>query len=136
MTHQWARTAEYLPVIFASSLQMGNRRPLAANGILCLMVAAAVTCCFFQFGAVGLSGIGIGAATGLTAAGLWWAGGFLPGRFSPTAGVTSLLASFVPAAFIPDAFFMGLGLLFIVACTLAGGVFSFVFGRIVDQRSR
>ena len=110
-------------------------RPLPAIVLLCLLVAFATAICFGRFALHDAEALGISFATGFAAALLWWVGGFLPRRFAPTAGVTSLISAFVPAAFIPEAFFIGMGLLFMIACATAGGIFSFLFWLFFERTS-
>ena len=106
----------------AQSRGESARRPgIISFLLLCACVGAAALLCMAWFRHLdGLAAATTGASCGC----LWLVGSLLPGRLAPSPSVCGFFASFVPAWFMPDYYFLGLGLLFIVACPLAATLFS------------
>jgi hypothetical protein len=97
---------------------MQDRPSVASAASLGFVLALAALVCFLLLGGVALQTTGIAAVCGLVGSIIW----FVFPRLSP--GVVGFLVSFLPAVFMPEAFFIGLGVLFIVVCSVAGGLFS------------
>ena len=97
---------------------MQERPSVASAACLGFVLALAVLACFILLGGIALQTTGIAAVCGLVGSIIW----FVFPRLSP--GVVGFLVSFLPAVFMPEAFFIGLGVVFIVVCSVAGGLFS------------
>jgi hypothetical protein len=70
---------------------------------------------------------GIAVSCGFAGVAVWSTAFVLPPALRPGPGIAGFLASFAPAFFMPDAFFLGVGLLFIAVCSIAGAVFGLIF---------
>jgi hypothetical protein len=108
---------------------MQERASVASAASLGVVLALAVLVCIILLDGVALQTTGIAAVCGVAGSIIWFA---FP-RLSP--GVVGFLVSFLPAVFMPEAFFIGLGVLFIVVCSVAGGLFSAV-GMLARRASK
>lgn len=112
-----------------------QRASMTSFALLLVSVGLAVLVCMRLFGRLDANSFLVAVATGSVCSALWFFGSFLPHRIAPSPGVSGFLASFVPALFIPDAFFLGVGVVFIAACTLAGILFSAALWLVAKRAS-
>lgn len=76
---------------------------------------------------VKLEYLGMAVSCGLAGAVVWSSALILPSALRLGPGTAGFIASFAPAFLIFDAFFLGVGLLFIAVCSIAGVVFGLLF---------
>jgi hypothetical protein len=90
--------------------------------------AVSVVACFFYIGGLSPQTLGVSALCGAVAV-------ILRALLRLPPAVVGFIVAFLPAVVIPDAFFIGLGLIFIVASVLTGALFSVAHAVVVKRSS-
>ncbi|MFY7941707.1 MAG: hypothetical protein ACOVOX_12445 [Burkholderiaceae bacterium] len=97
---------------------MRERPSFGSAAALALLFTLTLFAYFFFLQGLPQKAVLVCALCGVIGASAW----FLLPRLSPA--VVGFFIAFIPAFFTPDAFFSGLGFLLILACVIAGGLFS------------
>jgi hypothetical protein len=119
-----------------SGILKGGGKVLLPSLLFGVWIACAVMACFLYLIEQSLAVVGVATLCGAVAAALLLISPSLPRVLQPSPGVIGLFVSFIPAFFIPEIFFLGIGLIFMVACAFAGGIFGVVLKLLNKRASR